>query len=318
MRTLIHHVTPGSVILSPMAGFSDSPFRNLTRRMGSAVSITEFVSTDKLFRGNLKALRLFRYLETERPIIFQVFGNDPEIILKAVQNILPLKPDGIDLNIGCSARCVAHAGSGAGLLRHPLKIKEIIQKLVKNIPLPISAKIRLGWDEFSYNYLEVTDILESEGVWAVAVHGRTKKMGYTGKADWDKIGEVALARKIPVFGNGDIKSYEQAQTLIKTYNLNAVYVGRSAIGNPWLFSGINRQNLNYRERLPVVLEHLKAMSDFYGTQQAAILFRKHLTGYFSDLPEWPDIKHNLYSQPGAEELGECLFQGDKLIPLISA
>lgn len=308
MRTLIHHVPAGSVILSPMAGFSDSPFRNLTRRLGSALSITEFVSTDKLFRGNLKALKLFRYLESERPIIFQVFGNDSEIILKAVQNILHLQPDGIDLNIGCSARCVAHAGSGAGLLREPAKIREIIQKLVKNIPLPVSAKIRLGWDENSYNYLEVTNMLESEGVWAIAVHGRTKKMGYTGRANWDKIGEIKAARSIPIFGNGDVTSHAQAVSLMQTYGLDAVYIGRGAIGNPWVFSGSHRNFLSYAERLPVILEHLEAMRVFYGELQAPILFRKHLTGYLSDLPEWPNMKHRLYGAVETSQIESALTE----------
>ncbi|HRP68644.1 MAG TPA: tRNA-dihydrouridine synthase family protein [Turneriella sp.] len=306
MKTLIDRIGPSRVVLSPMAGFSDSPYRKLCRRMGSAYSITEFVSTEQLFRSNPKAIQLFRYEEIERPIVFQIFGNDPDIILKGVERVLHLNPDGIDLNMGCSVRTVSGSGSGAGLLKHPQKVREIIRRLVLETKLAISAKIRLGWDSASFNYKEITNILESEGVWSIAVHGRTRQMAYTGAADWDKIGEIAHARRVPIFGNGDVDSYPQAMEKIKTYGVFGVFVGRGAVGNPWLFAGRKRTPLSYAERLPVILEHTQSMINFYGDSAAAVLMRKHLTQYLRDTPEWNEIKRVAHHTTSAQELMEKL------------
>jgi len=306
MKSLAHKIGDSRVVLSPMAGFSDSPFRKLTRQMGSAFSITEFVSTEQLFRSNPKAISLFRYEEAERPIVFQVFGNNPDIILAGVKRVLPLEPDGIDLNMGCSVRTVSGSGSGAGLLRCMPKVREIISRLVAETGLPISAKIRLGWDNLTLNYLELTDMLESEGVWAIAVHGRTRQMAYTGRADWDKIGEVAAARHIPVFGNGDVTSFTEAMNKVETYGVAGVYVGRGAIGNPWLFSGRDRSEVPLAERMPVILSHLSDMQRFYGDALAAVLMRKHLTQYLRDLPEWGEMKQKVYAFNSAEALYDYL------------
>jgi tRNA-dihydrouridine synthase B len=306
MNSLIAQIKPGSLVLSPMAGYSDSPYRKLCRKMGSALSITEFVSTEKLFRSNAKAIGLFRSEDVERPLIFQIFGNDPEIIVRGVQRVLHLLPDGIDLNMGCSVRTVSGSGSGAGLLRCEPKVRDIIRKLISETGLPISAKIRLGWDHDSLNYMAMTEMLESEGVWAIAVHGRTRQMAYTGVADWERIAEIAQARKVPVFGNGDIQSYADARHKIQTYGVYGAYVGRGAIGNPWLFSGLERAALGFSERLPVILEHLNDMRNFYGDQLAAVLMRKHLTQYLRDLDIWPEIKVRAHHMNSAAELVNLL------------
>ena len=309
MKTLIDKIGSSKVVLSPMAGFSDSPYRKLCRRMGSAMSISEFVSTEHLFRSNPKAIALFRYEEVERPVIFQIFGNNPDIILRGVSRVLHLGPDGIDLNMGCSVKTVSGSGSGAGLLRCPDKSREIIRRLIAETGLPISAKIRLGWDHDSLNYMEFSEMLESEGVWAIAVHGRTRQMAYTGRADWDKIGEIAAARKIPVFGNGDVTSYAQALEKVKTYGVHGVYIGRGAIGNPWIFSGIDRESLSYNERLPMMLDHMQDMAAFYGDEAAAILMRKHLTQYLRNLPQWQEMKGEAYNFRSAEKLADFLLKG---------
>ncbi|MCS6983581.1 MAG: tRNA-dihydrouridine synthase family protein [Leptospiraceae bacterium] len=268
-------IARGSVVLSPMAGFSDSPFRLLCRKQGSALSVTEFVSTSQLFRGSLKAFSLLRYEEAERPIIFQIFGEDPAIILRAAKKILALGPDGLDVNMGCSTRQVALRGAGAGLLREPRKVREIISSLVKECQIPISAKIRLGWDATMRNYLEIGRILQEEGAWMVAVHGRTRDMQYRGQADWEAIGELAACLKIPVFGNGDVVSFEDAQEKIRTYGVYGVYIGRSAIGRPWIFRSYE-PNLNEKRR--IAWEHFCLMKNFYG-ESATILFRKHWARY---------------------------------------
>lgn len=306
MKSLLGRLGASRVVLSPMAGFSDSPYRKLTRRMGSAMSITEFVSTEHLFRSNPKAIQLFRYEESERPVVFQIFGNNPDIVLNGVKRVLHLNPDGIDLNMGCSVRTVSGSGSGAGLLQCPAKARTIIRRLIAETGLPVSAKIRLGWDSEHLNYHEITEMLEDEGVWAIAVHGRTRQMAYSGRADWDKIGEIAAARKIPVFGNGDVQSYAGAMEKIRTYGVYGVYVGRGAIGNPWLFSGQSRARLDYAARLPVILEHLESMADFYGDEAAAVLMRKHLTKYLGDLPEWPQVREIAHHTASASQLARGL------------
>lgn len=306
MKSLIDKIGNSRLVLSPMVGYSDSPYRKLCRRMGSASSITEFVSTEHLFRSNPRAIALFRYQEVERPIVFQVFGNDPEIIVRGVKRVLNLNPDGIDLNMGCSVRKVSARGCGAGLLRAEAKVKEIIRRLVAETGLPISAKIRLGWDHDSLNYMDISALLESEGVWSIAVHGRTRQMAYTGQADWDRIGEIAAARKIPVFGNGDVLSYADAMKKIQQYGVYGVFIGRGAIGNPWIFSGLDRNTMGYAERLPAVLEHLHDMIAFYGDALGVVLMRKHLTQYLRDLPQWEALKTQVHRFASGIELAGFL------------
>ncbi len=307
-KTLIDRIGKSKVVLSPMVGYSDSPYRRLTRSQGSAFSITEFVSTEHLFRSNPRAISLFRYEEAERPIVFQIFGNNPEIIVRGVSRVLNLNPDGIDLNMGCSVRNVSNSGSGAGLLKCLDKSREIIRRLVAETGLPISAKIRLGWDHDNLNYMETTAMLESEGVWAIAVHGRTRQMAYTGKAEWDRIGEIASARKIPIFGNGDVTSYKDAMAKVEKYGVAGVYIGRGSFGNPWLFSGRDRSELGYHERLPVILQHMDYMADFYGDGLAAVLMRKQLHQYMKDLPLWAEIKTEMFSGKSAAALKATLLR----------
>jgi nifR3 family TIM-barrel protein len=317
MKSLFDKMGPSKLVLSPMAGYSDSPYRKLCREMGSAISISEFVSTEHLFRSHPGAIKLFRYEEPERPVVFQVFGNDPEIIVRGVSRVLHLNPDGIDVNMGCSVKNVSGRGSGAGLLRCPDKSRTIISRLVAETGLPISAKIRLGWDHDSLNYMEFSEMLESEGVWAIAVHGRTRQMAYTGSADWERIGEIARARKIPIFGNGDVKTPNEAYERIKTYGVAGVYIGRAAIGNPWIFSGIDKADLSYAQRLPVILRHLDDMAKFYGDALAAVLMRKHLTQYTRDLPVYSTLKPEMYRKTSAVELKDFLLRAAENSALVA-
>jgi tRNA-dihydrouridine synthase len=183
--------------------------------------------------------------------------------------------------------------------------------------LPISAKIRLGWDHDSLNYMEFSEMLESEGVWAIAVHGRTRQMGYTGSADWERIGEIARARQIPIFGNGDVKTLAEAYERIKTYGVAGVYIGRAAIGNPWIFSGIDKADLSYAQRLPVILRHLDDMAKFYGDALAAVLMRKHLTQYTRDLPVYSTLKPEMYRKTSAVELKDFLLRAAENSALVA-
>ncbi|EMJ98010.1 tRNA dihydrouridine synthase DusB [Leptospira alstonii] len=280
---------PGRISLSPMAGISDSPTRRICKKFGAAFSYTEFVNTDELVHRAPKALKMFRFDPEERPITFQIFGNRLEIIAEAAEIIQELKPDIIDLNMGCSTRKVSLRGAGAGLLRRPALAGKIIEAMKKRVNVPVTAKIRIGWDSETRNYLEVSKILEESGVNALTVHGRTKEMAYTGLADWDAIGEVKANRKIPVFGNGDIKSFQEANFKIREFGLDGVLIGRNAIGNPWIFSEIKKEELSWNDVSTVILEHLRWMVEDFGEELGIVLFRKHFVKYLNGLefdPAW--------------------------------
>ncbi|EQA54959.1 tRNA dihydrouridine synthase DusB [Leptospira kmetyi] len=280
---------PGRISLSPMAGISDSPTRRICRKFGAAFSYTEFVNTDELVHRAPKALKMFRFHPEERPITFQIFGNRLEIIAEAAEIIQELKPDIIDLNMGCSTRKVSLRGAGAGLLRRPVLAGKIIEAMKKRVNVPVTAKIRIGWDSTSRNYLEVSKILEESGADALTVHGRTKEMAYTGLADWNAIGEIKAQRKIPIFGNGDIKSFQEANSKIQEYGLDGVLIGRSAIGNPWIFSEIKKEELSWSDVSEVILQHLRWMIEDFGEEFGLLLFRKHLVKYLNGLefdPAW--------------------------------
>ncbi|PJZ54293.1 tRNA dihydrouridine synthase DusB [Leptospira adleri] len=274
---------PGRISLSPMAGISDSPTRRICRKFGAAFSYTEFVNTDELVHRAPKALKMFRFHPEERPITFQIFGNRLEIIAEASEIIQELKPDIIDLNMGCSTRKVSLRGAGAGLLRRPVLAGKIIEAMKKRVNVPVTAKIRIGWDSTSRNYLEVSKILEESGADALTVHGRTKEMAYTGLADWNAIGEIKVNRRIPIFGNGDIKSFQEANSKIQEYGLDGVLIGRSAIGNPWIFSEIKKNELSWSDVSEVILQHLRWMIDDFGEEFGLVLFRKHLVKYLTGL-----------------------------------
>ncbi len=293
------------VILSPMAGYSDSPYRLICRRLGSAMSITEFVSTDPLMAGSVKSIKLFRYEEAERPVIFQVFGNKPDTILEACKKILPLGPDGIDLNMGCSVKKVAHKGSGVGLMRDPDKVRNIVSRMVKELQVPVSVKIRMGWNHSLLNYLEIGRIAEGEGAWGITLHGRTKEMAYKGEADWQAIANLKQHLTIPVFGNGDVGSIAEARLRMKQSGVDGVFIGRSAIGNPWVFQESGRPQ-SFAGRLPVILEHLEAMHRFYG-ERGIILFRKHLVKYLLDLDFFQQHRPHLLQIEDLHELRDCLY-----------
>lgn len=295
-----------AVILSPMAGYSDMPYRKICRKMGSAASITEFVSAEAIRRDISRSFQILEFEESERPVIFQIFGEKPESILEAAQRVCELNPDGIDINMGCSVKKIASKGSGAALLKEPKKVGKIISLLTKHLSVPVSAKIRLGWSDNERNYLEVCKVLEGEGAWAVFVHGRTKAQAYTGRADWEAIGEAARSVNIPVFGNGDLTSIEEAREKMERYNLAGALIGRAAMGNPWIFSGRQRGEFTYSERLPVILEHLELMVEFYGPLHGTILFRKHLGKYLKGLAQVNALKNELLRESDPEKIEERL------------
>src|SRR5262245_27095556 len=239
----------GDVILAPMAGFSDLPYRLIARDFGSAMSYTEFVSTDGIMHGNDKTMRMLDFDRgVEQPMTFQVFGSDENVIVDACKKIEQLGPTIIDLNMGCSVAKVSGRGAGAGLLKEPAKIGRIFARLSKELSVPVTGKIRLGWDCHCRNYLEVAKILEDNGASLLAVHGRTKSQAYEGTADWRPIAEIKQTIKIPVIGNGDVKCVADIDRIKQMTGCDGVMIGRAAIGNPWIFSRKDRHEVTFEEK----------------------------------------------------------------------
>ncbi len=274
----------GDSILAPMDGYSDQPWRGLARQLGSAISYTEFVNAmDVLNRPHFVEPRL-AYEEQERPVAFQVYDDDPDRILLAAELLMDYKPDILDVNMGCSSKSIANRGAGAGLLRTPDKVAAIIRQLSDEFALPITAKIRLGWDDENLNYLEIAQTVQDNGGKLVAVHGRTKAQAYRGQANWTPIREIKAALSIPVIGNGDILTIADKERMLAETGCDAVMIGRGAIGNPWIFAGKDRPQVSYEEVRRVMLVHLARMQDFYGLEEGLVFFRKHVTRYISLAP----------------------------------
>ncbi|MEX2144452.1 MAG: tRNA-dihydrouridine synthase family protein [Anaerolineales bacterium] len=271
----------GETILSPMDGFSDLPFRSLARRLGSAMSYTEFVNAIDVIAGQARLDERLTFREEERPIVFQVFDDDPVRLLQAARLLRERQPDILDVNMGCSAKCVSGRGAGAGLLREPAKIAEIFRTLSRELDIPVTGKIRLGWDEDNLNYLDVAHIVEDNGGQLLAVHGRTRQQAYRGEANWEAIAEIKAALRIPVVGNGDVRTIADIQRMREFTGCDAVMIARGAIGNPWIFAGLDRGEVSNQLVRETMQAHLEAMLGFYGAERGLVLFRKHAAKYIS-------------------------------------
>jgi len=297
----------GDAILAPMDGFSDWPFRSLCSALGSAMSYTEFVRAEAITRA-FEAMRpRFIFEEPERPVVFQIYGDEPDEILKAALRIQELSPDIIDINMGCPSKTVANRGAGVGLMRTPLKIARIFRKLTAALKEPVTGKIRLGW-EGQRNYALIARIVEENGGAALAVHGRTKEQGYRGLADWDAIAEVKAAVKIPVIGNGDVKTPADIDRMKQYTGCEAVMIGRAAVGNPWIFSRLEREQVSQEMVNQMVHQHLERNVTFYGPHKGLLLFRKHAMQYLK-LQRLPRaVRTEILLQCTAEDF---LFQLEK-------
>lgn len=286
---------PGRLLLAPMDGFTDSPFRSMCKEHGAALCTSEFINGIDMMYGHPHLKNQLVFQDNERPFCYQIFDDDPQRLLDAGIKLAERKPDLMDINMGCSARSVSNRGAGAGLLRVPEKIKQIACSLVREVPVPVTAKIRLGWDDRSRNYLEVAKILEDCGISAITVHARTRKQGYQGTADWDAIAEVKTYASIPVIGNGDVRNVEDALRLIKHTSCDAVMIGRASLGNPWVFEGKTRENISNGELFDGMVQHLQRMTEMYSPRIGTILFRKHLARYLSEHLLSSEIRQKIFS-----------------------
>ena len=291
----------GDLILAPMAGFSDMPFRLICREYGSAMSYTEFVAAEAVLHGNAKTLHMLAFQPCESPMVMQFFGSDENALEAAARRLEELGPDIIDLNMGCSVKNVSGRGAGAGLLRDPDKIGRIFARLTRAVSTPVTGKIRLGWDDDSRNYRQVARILEDNGAALIAVHGRTKAQLYQGQADWDAITEVKQAVKIPVVGNGDVRTVADIERMKRRTGCDAVMIGRAAIGNPWIFQRRDRQAVTRADQAALVRRHLALMLDFYGHERGLVLFRKHVVKYVKGGQGASDLHRRMVTCEEADE-----------------
>jgi nifR3 family TIM-barrel protein len=302
----------GRTILSPMDGFSDWPFRSICRELGSAISYTEFINVNDILSSSQNKLEKMDFKEDERPVAIQLYGNDSERILEAALRVQELKPDFIDINMGCPSKSIANRGAGVGLMRTPLKIARIFRKLSANIELPITGKIRLGWDDCCLNYSLIARIIAENGGKLLAVHGRTKVQGYTGAANWDAITEVVDMVDIPVIGNGDIHTVRDIQGMMDHTGCAAVMIGRAAIANPWIFQGLDRDVVPPDQVKEMILTHLDRSTIFYGKELGLVLFRKYAARYLAPYNLTRDFRARLLTreQPDGflELLNEINFQ----------
>jgi nifR3 family TIM-barrel protein len=295
----------GDAILSPMDGFSDWPFRSICRALGSAMSYTEFVKDKYIVHALEHIAPRFKYEEAERPVAFQIYGDDPDELLRAAVRVQELGPDIIDINMGCPAKTVAHSGAGVGLMRTPLKVAHIFHKLSATLKVPLTGKIRIGWENCR-SYKLIARIVEENGGAAIAVHAQTKEQGYGGEADWEVIAEIKQAVSIPVIGNGDVKTVADIERMKMYTGCDAVMIGRAAVGNPWIFSRLDRDQVPPEAVLQMVHQHLERHMAFYGERKGMMIFRKHAARYLS-LHQLPRAtRTNILQQNDAEDFLTCL------------
>lgn len=289
-----------NVFLAPMAGVTDMTFRRICKRYGAGLVYSEMISAKGLYYNDKKTAELMQISEDERPCAIQIFGSDPDIMAEIVPKVMEYKPELIDINMGCPTPKIVNNGDGSALLKNPELVGEIVRKVSDASSVPVTVKIRKGWD--SQNAVETAKIIEANGAAAIAVHGRTRAEFYSGTADWDIIREVKKAVKIPVIGNGDIWSAEDAKRLIDHTGCDAVMVARGAQGNPFIFRQINELFTNGevsyaptpKERLTEALEHVEALVLTKGEERGIKESRKHIAWYIKGLPNASRLKGEIF------------------------
>lgn len=301
--------------LAPMAGIADRAFRELCTQFGAAYTVTEMVSSKGLTMGDKKSGELLT-IGSERPCGAQIFGDDPVIMAQAAVKCLEYKPDIIDINMGCPAPKVAMNGGGASLMKKPQLAYEITKAVVEAVNIPVTVKIRKGWDDDNINAVEMSLLAQKAGASAVAVHGRTRQQMYSGTVDYDIIAEVKNALDIPVIANGDITDEQSAAIMLEKTNADAIMIGRGALGNPWVFSRINAYLSECRvlpepstiEKMNVMLKHIQKIIEYKGEYTAMREARHHAAYYTKGMRGGAKLRAEISKYEHFEQLQELSYR----------
>ena len=301
--------------LAPMAGIADLAFRELCVQYGAAYTVSEMVSSKGLTMGDKKSAQLLT-LGNDRPAGVQIFGDDPEIMAKAAVKCLDFNPDIIDINMGCPAPKIAMNGGGASLMKKPELAYEITKAVVQAVDIPVTVKIRKGWDDESVNAVEMAELAEKAGASAVAVHGRTRQQMYSGSVDFDIIAQVKKAVGIPVIANGDIKDEQSAAIMLEKTNADAIMIGRGALGNPWVFSKINAYLDECRvlpepsitQKMAIMLKHIQKIIEYKGEYTAMREARHHAAYYTKGMRGGAKLRAEIGKLERFEQLQELSYK----------
>jgi len=289
---IAHFEFNSRAVLAPMAGVTDRPFRQLCKELGAGMAISEMISSNSLLWGSSKTLRRANHLGEVAPRIVQILGADPQLMAKAAQHNVANGAQLIDINMGCPAKKICNVMAGSALLRDEELVKQILEAVVNAVNVPVTLKIRTGWDKNNKNGVRIAKIAEQMGIQSLAVHGRTRACGYSGEAEYDTIAEIKAAVHIPVIANGDIGDPEKAKFVLDYTQADAVMIGRAAQGNPWIFREINHYlttgkllpEPSLQEICDTLLRHLSNLYDFYGEYTGVRMARKHVSWYSKGQP----------------------------------
>lgn len=304
------------VVLAPMVGISNSPFRRICKEMGCGLIYAEMVSDKAIMYGNKKTIDMLYMTDFERPISQQIFGTDVSSFVIAAKYICSnMHPDIIDINMGCPVPKVAlRAQAGSALLKSPSKIYDIVKAVVDAVDVPVTVKIRSGWDSNHINAVEVAKVIEKAGASAICVHPRTRSQGYRGEADWSIIKAVKDNVNIPVIGNGDIKTPEDAKRMLDETGCDAIMIGRGVLGNPWLIeqtvaylNGDLVSQPNRLDRVDMCIKHLNYLSVVKDEKVARLEIRNHIGWYFKGLPGANEIKNKVYQCDSIHDIMQVLM-----------
>lgn len=306
----------GKAVLAPMAGVTDRAFRELCTGYGASYVVSEMVSSKGVSMGDRKSKTLAYLSEKERPAAIQIFGSDPFVMTESVESVMEYKPEIIDINMGCPAPKIACNGGGASLAKNPQLAERIVREVVKASPVPVTVKIRMGWDETTINAVEMAQRAENAGAAAVTVHGRTRKQMYAPPVNRDIISLVKKAVSIPVIGNGDIFDEQSAAIMLEETNCDLIMIGRGALGRPWIFSQINAYLEHGRvipepsvtEKMRVMLKHIETMCEYKGEYVGMREARKHAGWYTKGLKGAAKYRQQLSTVEKMEHLSEIAYK----------